>query len=166
MNVRRAKISAARKMASLAGILLFASLAFWLLGFYKAELLYRGQELNLFLFDGSFFLNHFTVPGGLLEYAGGFLRQFLADCEWGELDYLIVDMPPGTGDIQLSLAQLVPVQGAVMVTTPQNVFIADVYVTGYENNGAFDVAKVWKNGVATSLTNGSNQAFAFSIFVK
>jgi ATP-binding protein involved in chromosome partitioning len=56
----------------------------------------------------------------------GFIRQFLADVDWGDLDYLIVDMPPGTGDVQLSLAQLVPVQGAVMVTTPQNVSVADV----------------------------------------
>jgi ATP-binding protein involved in chromosome partitioning len=50
----------------------------------------------------------------------------LSDVKWGELDYLIVDMPPGTGDVQLSLAQLVPVQGAVLVTTPQNVAVADV----------------------------------------
>ncbi|HEX9960126.1 MAG TPA: Mrp/NBP35 family ATP-binding protein [Pyrinomonadaceae bacterium] len=56
----------------------------------------------------------------------GIVRQFLSDVNWGELDYLIVDMPPGTGDVQLSLAQLVPVQGAVLVTTPQNVSIADV----------------------------------------
>jgi ATP-binding protein involved in chromosome partitioning len=54
------------------------------------------------------------------------VRQFLYDVEWGELDYLIVDMPPGTGDAQLSLAQLVPVQGAVLVTTPQAVALADV----------------------------------------
>src|SRR5919206_87345 len=54
------------------------------------------------------------------------VRQFLGDVLWGELDYLIVDMPPGTGDVQLSLAQLVPVQGAVLVTTPQNVAVADV----------------------------------------
>jgi ATP-binding protein involved in chromosome partitioning len=47
----------------------------------------------------------------------GVIRQFLADVNWGDLDYLIVDMPPGTGDVQLSLAQLVPVQGAVLVTT-------------------------------------------------
>ena len=45
----------------------------------------------------------------------GVVRQFLTDVDWGELDYLIVDMPPGTGDVQLSLAQLVPVQGAVLV---------------------------------------------------
>src|SRR5437868_123866 len=56
----------------------------------------------------------------------GLVKQFLSDVKWGELDYLIVDMPPGTGDVQLSLAQLVPVQGAVLVTTPQDVAIADV----------------------------------------
>ncbi|CAN5633333.1 Mrp/NBP35 family ATP-binding protein [soil metagenome] len=56
----------------------------------------------------------------------GIVRQFLGDVNWGELDYLIVDMPPGTGDVQLSLAQLVPVQGAVLVTTPQLVSLADV----------------------------------------
>jgi len=56
----------------------------------------------------------------------GVVRQFLTDVNWGELDYLVVDMPPGTGDVQLSLAQLVPVQGAVLVTTPQSVSVADV----------------------------------------
>jgi ATP-binding protein involved in chromosome partitioning len=54
------------------------------------------------------------------------IRQFLYDVEWGEVDYLVVDMPPGTGDAQLSLAQLVPVQGALLVTTPQEVAMADV----------------------------------------
>ena len=63
------------------------------------------------------------VRGPILH---GLVKQFLSDVKWGELDYLIVDMPPGTGDVQLSLAQLVPVQGAVLVTTPQNVAIADV----------------------------------------
>ncbi len=63
------------------------------------------------------------VRGPILH---GLVRQFLADVRWGELDYLIVDMPPGTGDVQLSLAQLVPVQGAVLVTTPQEVAVMDV----------------------------------------
>jgi ATP-binding protein involved in chromosome partitioning len=54
------------------------------------------------------------------------LQQFLADVEWGELDYLICDLPPGTGDVQLSLSQLIPISGAVMVTTPQEVSIIDV----------------------------------------
>lgn len=56
----------------------------------------------------------------------GVVQQFLREVEWGELDYLVVDMPPGTGDVQLSLAQLVPVSGAVLVTTPQEVALADV----------------------------------------
>ena len=63
------------------------------------------------------------VRGPILH---GLVKQFLSDVKWGELDYLIVDMPPGTGDVQLSLAQLVPVQGAVLVTTPQEVAIIDV----------------------------------------
>jgi ATP-binding protein involved in chromosome partitioning len=54
------------------------------------------------------------------------IEQFLGDVEWGDLDYLLVDMPPGTGDAQLSLAQLVPLTGAVLVTTPQAVSTFDV----------------------------------------
>jgi ATP-binding protein involved in chromosome partitioning len=55
----------------------------------------------------------------------GIIRQFLYQVNWGELDYLIVDMPPGTGDAQLTLAQAVPMSGVVIVTTPQTVSILD-----------------------------------------
>jgi ATP-binding protein involved in chromosome partitioning len=56
----------------------------------------------------------------------GILRQFLEQVEWGELDYLIIDMPPGTGDAQLSLVQTVNLDGAILVTTPQEVSTGDV----------------------------------------
>lgn len=53
------------------------------------------------------------------------LKQFFADTDWGELDYLLIDLPPGTGDIHITLVQTVPVTGAVIVTTPQKVALAD-----------------------------------------
>lgn len=57
--------------------------------------------------------------------ASSAIKQFVTDVFWGELDYLVVDMPPGTGDIHLTLMQTVPVTGAVIVTTPQDVALAD-----------------------------------------
>src|SRR4026208_584823 len=57
--------------------------------------------------------------------ASSAIKQFITDVYWDELDYLIVDMPPGTGDIHLTLMQTVPVTGAVIVTTPQDVALAD-----------------------------------------
>jgi ATP-binding protein involved in chromosome partitioning len=56
----------------------------------------------------------------------GAINQFLKDVVWGELDYLIVDLPPGTGDVQLTLCQSVPLAGAVIVTTPQSIALSDV----------------------------------------
>lgn len=53
------------------------------------------------------------------------IRQFVTDVDWGELDYLIIDMPPGTGDIHLTIVQTVPVTGVIVVTTPQLVALAD-----------------------------------------
>ena len=57
--------------------------------------------------------------------ASSAIKQFVTDVDWGNLDYLIIDMPPGTGDIHLTLMQTVPVTGVVIVTTPQNVALAD-----------------------------------------
>jgi ATP-binding protein involved in chromosome partitioning len=69
-------------------------------------------------------------PGKPIIWRGpmlhGIIKQFLGSVEWGELDYLIVDLPPGTGDASLSLVQTVPLSGAVIVTTPQAVALSDV----------------------------------------
>jgi len=73
----------------------------------------------------------FFVPAGQPiiwrgPLVGGAITQFLRDVDWGELDYLVIDLPPGTSDAQLTLAQAVPVSGAVLVTTPQEVSLLDV----------------------------------------
>jgi ATP-binding protein involved in chromosome partitioning len=57
--------------------------------------------------------------------ASGEVKQFMTDVDWGDLDYLIFDLPPGTGDIQLTLVQTIPLTGAVIVTTPQEVSLID-----------------------------------------
>jgi len=68
-------------------------------------------------------------PGEAIVWRGpmlhGAITQFLRDTDWGELDYLIIDMPPGTGDIALTLSQLIPLTGAVVVCTPQEVALLD-----------------------------------------
>lgn len=58
--------------------------------------------------------------------AGNVVKQFLTQVQWGELDYLVIDYPPGTGDIQLTLSQTAPITGAIIVTTPQEVALIDV----------------------------------------
>ena len=55
----------------------------------------------------------------------GTIKQFIVDVDWGELDYLVVDLPPGTGDVQLSLSQHIPITAGVVITMPQKVSIDD-----------------------------------------
>ncbi len=74
-------------------------------------------------------MGFFVPPGEAVVWRGpmlhGAITQFLRDTDWGELDYLIIDMPPGTGDIALTLSQLLPLTGAVIVCTPQDVALLD-----------------------------------------
>ncbi len=79
----------------------------------------------------SFLSMGFFVPDGeAVIWRGGMqagaIMQFARDCRWGELDYLLIDLPPGTGDVQLTIAQQLKVTGAVVVSTPQDVALADV----------------------------------------
>ncbi len=75
-------------------------------------------------------IGFFVAPGEAIVWRGPMIhsavQQFLRDVMWGELDYLVFDMPPGTGDAQLSLSQVIPLSGVVMVTTPQDVALLDV----------------------------------------
>ncbi len=84
------------------------------------------EKLGLKMMSMGFLID----PGEAVVWRGpmlmGALRQFLLDVSWGELDYLVVDLPPGTGDVQLSLAQITQVWGALLVTTPQEVACADM----------------------------------------
>ena len=75
-------------------------------------------------------IGFFSQRGQALVWRGPMacnaLKQMILQVDWGELDFLLIDMPPGTGDIHISLVQDIPMQGAVIVTTPQNVALADV----------------------------------------
>ena len=74
-------------------------------------------------------MGFFVPPGEAVVWRGpmlhGAITQFLRDTLWGELDYLVIDMPPGTGDIALTLSQLLPLTGAVVVCTPQDLALLD-----------------------------------------
>ena len=83
-------------------------------------------ERNLKLVSMSFFLQDSNLPviwRGPMKMKA--IQQFLGDVEWGELDWLIIDSPPGTGDEPLSVSQLIPATGAIIVTTPQEVSLMD-----------------------------------------
>jgi ATP-binding protein involved in chromosome partitioning len=75
-------------------------------------------------------IGYLVPPGQAVVWRGPLIhkaiQQFLQDVDWGELDYLVIDLPPGTGDAQLSLTQTIPLTGAILVTTPQEISLIDV----------------------------------------
>ncbi|MDH4222310.1 MAG: Mrp/NBP35 family ATP-binding protein [candidate division Zixibacteria bacterium] len=79
------------------------------------------EDYNLKIISIDFFLEESTPLIWRGPLVAGAIQQFLRDVDWGELDYMIIDLPPGTGDAQLTLAQTIPLTGAVIVTTPQDV---------------------------------------------
>ena len=83
------------------------------------------EKYNIKLMSIGFLLEEDTAVVWRGPMASSAIRQFLTDTLWGELDYLLFDMPPGTGDIQLTLSQTIPLTGAVIVTTPQEIALAD-----------------------------------------
>ena len=106
---------------------------------------------------------------------GGIIQQFLQNVEWGELDYVIIDLPPGTGDVQMTLTQRAPISGAVVVTTPQEVSLIDaekgvkmffqvkVPILGVVENMSFFVCDecdkkhhIFKNGGGQLMANKLN----------
>ena len=102
----------------------------------------------------------------------GALQQFVGDVDWGSLDYLVVDMPPGTGDVALTLAQRLRITGAIIVTTPQEVALQDVYkavsmcrkvnvpILGVVENMSYFVDSAWNS---TPLRSLNRQALASSL---
>ena len=89
------------------------------------------EKYGIKLMSVGFFVDANNALAWRGPMASGALKQIIGETWWDEIDYLVVDMPPGTGDIQLTLAQTIPVTGAIIVSTPQQVALADV-VRGVE----------------------------------
>jgi ATP-binding protein involved in chromosome partitioning len=84
------------------------------------------EKYGLKLMSLGFFLSDKTPVIWRGPMVTGVIRQFLTDIQWGDIDVLVIDLPPGTGDTQLTLVQQVPLSGGVIVTTPQEVSLIDV----------------------------------------
>jgi ATP-binding protein involved in chromosome partitioning len=91
----------------------------------EEDKIYPLEKHGIKLISFSFLVNEDQPVVWRGPMLGKAIEQFLYDVVWGELDYLLIDLPPGTGDVQLSLAQLVDLDGAVIVTTPQEVAVLD-----------------------------------------
>src|SRR5204862_3864235 len=88
--------------------------------------IYPVEKYGVSLISMGFFLDDQSPVIWRGPMVMSIVRQFLKDVLWGELDVLVVDLPPGTGDAQLTLLQEVPVEGGVIVTTPQDIALQDV----------------------------------------
>ena len=96
--------------------------------------------------------------GPMIHHA---IRQLFTDVDWGELDYMIIDLPPGTGDAQLGLAQLVPLTGAIIVTQPQEVALSDARRgLGMFETVEVDVLGVVENMAGEFFGSGGGETFA------
>jgi ATP-binding protein involved in chromosome partitioning len=84
------------------------------------------EQYGIKLLSIGFFVNPQDALAWRGPMAGNVLKQFIEDSDWGELDVLVIDMPPGTSDIQLTLCQIINITGAIMVGTPQDVAVIDV----------------------------------------
>ncbi len=96
----------------------------------EEDRIYPLEKYGLKIISFSFLVNEDQPVVWRGPMLGKAVEQFLYDVVWGELDYLLIDLPPGTGDVQLSLAQLIDLDGVVIVTTPQNVALLDASKAG------------------------------------
>ncbi|NDJ84878.1 MAG: Mrp/NBP35 family ATP-binding protein [Chloroflexi bacterium] len=125
------------------------------LGFARPRVVEEGEQKKMVPFEAYnmkvMSMGFLADPNTPMIWRGPMLhsaiRQFFTDVAWGELDYMIVDLPPGTGDAQLSLAQSVPLTGAVIVSQPQDVAIEDAR----RACGMFDKLKVPLLGVVENM---------------
>ena len=88
-------------------------------------ILYHLTKYGVKVLSTGFFVNPADAVVWRGPMASSFLKQLITQGDWGELDYLLLDLPPGTSDIHLTLVQEVPVTGAIVVSTPQEVALAD-----------------------------------------
>lgn len=92
----------------------------------KGDLIYPALSLGIPTISMAYFRREDEASAVRAPIANGIIQQFISNVVWGDLDYLLIDFPPGTGDVQLTLSQKAHLQGAVMITTPQDLAVMDV----------------------------------------
>jgi ATP-binding protein involved in chromosome partitioning len=128
----------------------------------KGELIQPAVSAGIKNISMAFFRKENEAAAVRAPIANGLINQFIKNVNWGELDYLLIDFPPGTGDIQLTLCQQLPLSGAIMVTTPQEVALLDVRKAA----ALFDIVKVPLLGIIENMSyykadSGSTPVYIF-----